>query len=262
MSCLTGLSQTKINRAENSLKNQPDQGSAVSSSESDDDDSSSDTGFFGALFADIFIQGVSFLTYEMFIGSPYEFPNNYVTKYPFYQSGMGNYNASLDDNFSSFRTDFSGRYIFENNSLRGMNLDVNFRFLRRLGVDVAYYQLWENNPNFGNDALAMYDFLAKYYRIRAEKFDLWWGLGTTYVAGEVHQFGFTYGLGMAWFFARPLSLEANFNQSFFNTETVNKLNLLLNYHQKNFKFIGGYEHLKIGSQDVSTISVGLGFFLY
>ncbi|GAA4280665.1 hypothetical protein [Gaetbulibacter aestuarii] len=258
-----GFSQSKINRAENSLKKKPEPSSARSYSGSDDDDdSSSDLGFFGEFFADIFIQGFSFLTYQTFIGTPNEFPNSYVTKYPFNNSDKGNYNVGLDENFSRFRTDLSGRYLFENNTLKSMDLSLNLRFLRRFGLDFDYYQLWENNPNFGKDNLAIYDFLAKYYRVRAEKFDLWWGLGTTYVGGEVHQFGFTYGLGMEWFFANPLSIEANFNQSFINTETVNKLNFLLNYHKKNFKLIGGYEHLKIGSQDFSNITVGVGLFLY
>jgi len=43
-----------------------------------------------------------------------------------------------------------------------------------------------------------------------------------------------------------------------NNETVNKFNALLNYHKKRYKFSGGYEHLKIGSQDFSTITLGVG----
>ena len=142
-----------------------------------------------------------------------------------------------------------------------MHLNADLRFLKRIGFEADYTQLWEKSPNFGTDALALYSFVAKYHRIPSQKFDLWWGLGTTYIAGGVDEFGFTYGLGAELFFAKPLSIEANFNQTFINTETVNKLNFLLNYHKGRYKVMGGYEHLKIGTQDFSMITCGLGLFL-
>ena len=141
-----------------------------------------------------------------------------------------------------------------------MHLNLETRFLKRVSLETGYLQLWEYNPNFGTDNLALYTMLGKYYRVRSEKFDAFWGLGVSYVDGAVDEFGFTYGIGAEWFFSRPLSVEINFNQTFINSQTVNKLNALLNYHYKQYKFIGGYEHLKIGNQDFSNATLGLSIF--
>ncbi len=58
--------------------------------------------------------------------------------------------------------------------------------------------------------------MAKYNRVRTERFNAWWGLGTAYVDGDVNELGFTYGLGAELFFIKPLSVESNFNQTLIN----------------------------------------------
>ncbi|KAA5827932.1 hypothetical protein FPF71_03570 [Algibacter amylolyticus] len=135
------------------------------------------------------------------------------------------------------------------------------RFFKRIGLELDYLQLWENSPNFGKNALAIYTALAKYNRVRTERFNAYWGLGAAYIDGDVDALGFTYGLGAEWFFAKPFSLACNFNQVLVNDNNVNKFNGLLNYHRKQYKFIGGYEHLKIGSVGFSNVSLGVGISL-
>ncbi len=249
-------SQTKIRRAESSLNRDR------STSSDDDDDDSDDVGLFEGFFAEIFAEAFLYITYYALIESPAEVENINsqapITKYPYYNTSKGNYTYDYDENYSTFRTEFASRYVSESNALKGMNLSLDMRFAKRVGVELGYRQLWEKNSNLGNDNLALYNLLLKYFRVRTEKFELWWGIGTTYVAGNVNQFGFTYGVGSELFFAKPLSMEINFDQTLINSETVNKFNALLNYHIKQYKVIGGYDHLKIGTQKFSSVTLGVG----
>lgn len=245
--------QTKIERSESSLKQSSDR------SRSDRDDSDSDDWFF-ELFGEIFF----YLTYYTF----FEFPDEVehpmsqaaITKYPYYASKKGNYNYELDDNFSVFRGEMVGRYVSESNDLKSLDFNLDLRFEKRLGIALGYRQLWEKNPEFGNDRLALYSILVNYHRIRSEQFDLWWGVGTTNVKGNVNKFGFTYAVGAEWFFAKPISMETNFNQTFINSQTVNKFDILLNYHFNRYKLTGGYDQLKIGDQNFRSLTLGVGVF--
>ena len=255
----TSYSQTKIGRAEDSLNKDSNR----ESSDSDDgDDDNSD--FFAETFGEIILQAFLYVSYYALIGpsSEYEPQMNCasLTKYPYNKSNIGDYNYNWDENYSKFRTEFTGRYISESSSLKGMHLNMEMRFLNRIGVDLDYHQLWEKNPDLGNDNLALYNVLAKYYRVRTEKIELYWGIGTTYVDGSVDRIGFSYGLGSELFFAKPLSFETNFQQTFINSKTINKFNVLLNYHVDQYKVMGGYEYLKIGSQPFSSITLGIGVF--
>ena len=250
-------SQTKIGRAEDSLNK--DRGG---SNDSDDDDDENG-GFFLETFGEIIAQAFFYVGYYTLIGpSDEEEPinNSALTKYPYNNANKGNYTYSLDENYSTFRTEFTGRYISESNSLKGMHLNAEMRFAKRIGVDLDYHQLWEKNPDLGNDHLALYNVMAKYYRVRTEKIELYWGIGTTYVDGEVDRIGLSYGVGSEFFFAKPLSFETNFSQAFINSETINKFNVLLNYHIDQYKVLGGYEYIKIGSERFSSITLGVGVF--
>ena len=95
-------SQTKIRRAESSLKSD-----RSSSSDDDDDD---DVGFFEGFFAEIFAEAFLYITYYALIESPSEVENVNsqapITKYPYYNSSKGNYTYDFEEDFSVFRTNF------------------------------------------------------------------------------------------------------------------------------------------------------------
>ncbi len=181
-----------------------------------------------------------------------------MTKYPYLNSKKGNYSYSEGEETTIFKTKISNRYIVENSKISGIRLNADLQFLARFGVEAEYLQLWEENTNFDNNSLALFTTMAKYHRVRTEKFDAWWGLGATYVDGDVNEWGFTYGAGAELFFAKPFSLETNFYQAFINERTVDKFAALLHYHFDRYKFSGGYEYLKIGRPNFSMFSVGLG----
>ncbi|MDY8134956.1 hypothetical protein [Aquimarina sp. 2201CG5-10] len=253
--------QGKLEKAEKSLTKKERSSSRSESRSSGNSYDSGDSFWlevFGPLFLDVFL----ITTYGTFIETPIEQEHSAstasITKYPYYNSKKGNYSYEWGDDTQMARATITNRFIAENGKLYGNHLNLDIRFLKRISVEADYLQLWEENTNFGDNSLAIYSFLAKYHRVRTERFDAWWGIGATYIGGEVEQLGFTYGAGAELFFAKPLSVEVNFNQTFIESETVNKFNALLNYHAGRFKFSGGYEHLKIGAPDFSMFSAGVG----
>ncbi len=263
---ISSYGQSKIGRAEESLKEKDETTKNSETSYSNGgSNNDSDDDIVTELVGGLFIQIFAYTVYGVAFETPFEINNQasnaYLSKYPYFNSKKGNFTYEWNKNTPIFRTSFSARYIMENSRLRGSHLNMDMQFLKRLGFEINYLQLWENNPNFGKDNLAIYSALAKYHRVRTEKFNAWWGLGASYVNGAVNEFGFTYGLGAELFFAKPLSLETNFNQTFINSETFNKFNGLLNYHFNKYKLILGYEHLKIGSENFSTATLGVSVFL-
>lgn len=257
--------QSKIGRAEESLKEkEKTTKNAVRNYSDSGNYNDSESHFLTEVVGGLFVQLFAYTVYGIAIETPYEkghqASNAYLSKYPYHNLKQGNYTYTWNQDTPIFRTSLSARYISENRRLKGSQLQMDMRFLKRLGLEIDYLQLWEHNPNYGNDHLAIYTTLAKYHRVRTEKFNAWWGLGTSYIDGAVDQFGFTYGFGAELFFAKPMSLEANFNQTFINNETVNKLNGLINYHLNTYKLIVGYNHLKIGNQNFSTVTLGAGVF--
>ncbi len=257
-------SQGELEIAEESLTKKEENNRRTTRSRSYDSDDSSDWGdsFLAEELSLLFAEIILYITYYTIVETPieeeYKASTAVITKHPYLDSLKGNYAYDWGENTTVFKTTFSNRFIAENNKRFGNHLNSDMRFFGRFGLEVNYLQLWEENTNFGNNSLAIFTTMAKYHRVRTERFNAWWGLGTTYVGGEVDEFGFAYGFGAEFFFVKPFSLESNFNGSFINQGSVNKFNALLNYHSNRYKFSGGYEHLKIGSVDLSTFSAGIG----
>lgn len=255
--------QGKIDKAEESLKKTE----KISSNESSKSIYNSNITDFESniltkLVGNLFIQLFAYTAYGIVIESPFEMDNKsnsaVLTPYPYKNSNTGNYSYKWNDDSEIFTTTISNQFVFENNKVYGNHLNVDMRFLKRIGLELDYLQLWEENTNFGNNALAIYTVLAKYNRIRTEKFNAWWGLGTAYVDGDVNELGFTYALGAELFFIKPFSIESSFNQTFINGNAINKFNALLNYHKKHYKFSIGYENLKLGDISFSNFATGFG----
>jgi hypothetical protein len=261
---ISSYGQSKIGRAEESLKKKEETIKSSKTKYNSENNNDSNNNLLTEIVGGLFVQIFAYTAYGIAFESPFEVEhlasNAYLSKQPYYNSKKGNYTYEWNEDTPIFKASLSARYITENSRLKGSHLNVDMRFLKRLGFELNYLQLWENNPNFGNDNLAIYTALPKYQRVRTEKFNAWWGLGASYVDGAINKFGFTYGLGAELFFAKPLSVETNFNQIFINSETVNKFNGLINYHVKTYKLIMGYEHLKIGNQNFSTATLGAGIF--
>lgn len=254
-------SQGKLDKAEKSLSKKTKSNSSNPRSRTYDSSDSGST-FIGDTFGELFISvfwGLSYgVLFETSIEQEYRASNASFTKYPYYNNNKGNYAYDWGENTTLFKVEISDRYIVENGRLYGNHLKAKLFFAQRISVEGDYLQLWEDNTNFGNNALAMYQFLAKYHRVRTERFNAWWGLGATHVDGEVDETGFTYGLGAELFFAKPMSIESSFTQTLINDQTINQFEALLNYHLGRCQVSGGYEYLTLGNQNFSMLSVGVG----
>ena len=258
-------SQSKIGKAERDLnedKNVSNQnGSNISSVDNNDNLHGN---FLSDLVGGLLIDLFAYTAYGIAIEFPFEraYPasTSHLTLYPYHEDKKGNYTYDLEQKHKLIRNSLSVKYISENRHLKGAHININTLFFNKFGLEADYLQLWENNTNFGNDKLAIYSLMGKYQRIRTEKFNAYWGVGAAYIDGSVDKFGFLYGLGAELYITKPIGIEANFSQTFINSESVDKLTLLLNYHFKQIKFSGGYEHLSIGNQNFSTFGLGLGVF--
>ncbi|MBD0830926.1 hypothetical protein [Aestuariibaculum sediminum] len=254
--------QSKLEKSQESLKEGDNTFRTEKSRNSNTDDTNSSGNFFIDTFGKLIIDAFAYTAYSILIESPFEYENKShfaaLTKHPYHQKNRGNYTYIPDESSNSFRTSITSTYIFENSKIQGNHLNVNLRFLNRIGLETDYLQLWENSTNFGKQHLALYSFTAKYYRVRTEPFDFWWGLGATYVDGSVNEWGFNYGLGFELFILQPISFDGGFHQTWVNNQSINKLNATLNYHVTRFTVSSGFEHLKIGSETFSTIQLGLG----
>ncbi|MFV9549862.1 hypothetical protein [Algibacter sp. PT7-4] len=259
-------SQGKIKEAEDSLNDsKSNNSSSYKSTNYTDSYNDSESSFLEDVFAEFFIKIFAYTAYGIAFESPFETDNKassaFLTKHPYNNSNTGNYIYAWNEDTEIFTTTLTNQFIFETNRLYGNHINADMRFLKRWGLELDYLQLWEENLNFGNNALAIYTALAKYNRVRTERFNAYWALGAAYVDGEVDRLGFAYGLGAEYFFVKPFSIEANFNQTLINNNSINNFNALLNLHRKQYKFSAGFEHLKIGSVGFSNVSLGVGVSL-
>ena len=257
--------QGKIKDAEERLKKTEQSIKSHSRSSNSNNSNDSENDFLTDIARGILAPIFAYTAYGIAFESPFETNNKshnaFLTKYPYKNSNTGNYAYDWSEDSEIFTTTLTSRFIFETNKLYGNHLNADMRFLKRFGLELDYLQLWEENSNFRNNALAIYTALAKYNRVRTERFNAYWGIGAAYIDGDVNTLGFTYGLGAECFFVKPLSLASNFNQILVNSTSVTKFNALLNFHKKQYKFTTGYEHLNIGGVNFSNVSLGFGVSL-
>ena len=180
------------------------------------------------------------------------------SKYPYKEPYFGNYvyNDSTN-NKSIFRVDIASNFVYESKNLFGNNLNINLKFARRFDLEVGSLQLFEK-VNGNTDNFSLYQAMLNYHRIRTQKIDLWFGLGVNYVANDVNEAGFSYGLGSEWFLTKPISILVAFNGTTINSRPVNETRLLLKYYINNFNISTGYEYYSIGVSKINAYSFGIG----
>ncbi|WP_298779459.1 hypothetical protein [uncultured Polaribacter sp.] len=212
-------------------------------------------------FASIIWGIFAYTVYGVAVESPWEKDSKMhdaeIAHYPFEKTTHGNFIYTDSINYNLARFDITNSFVIENSNLYGNNLGVNFRFLRRFAIDVDYLYLKEN-VNSINDSFYLYAALLKYYRIRTQKFDAWFGLGAMHVANDVHKTGFGLGFGAEWFIAKPISLEFTHKWTNINSQEVHKTKVYLKYYLKNYHISSGYEHFKIGVSKINAFSIGVG----
>jgi len=248
----------KLKEAKESLKDNNSTNTTTTTTTSKSDSNFSNDNPFIALFGIIALN----ITYGIAIESTFELNtkmhNAEISAFPYKSKAYGNfvYADSIND-YALARLDISNNLVLESNSLYGNNLNINFKFKKRFDVALGYLQLVER-INGQTEGFALFSTMVNYHRIRTQKLDLWFGLGAMYVANDVKEFGFAYGLGAEWFMAKPISLLVSYKGTNINSRTVDKTKVLLKYHIKKYHIATGYEHYTLGVSKVSAFSLGFG----
>jgi hypothetical protein len=180
-----------------------------------------------------------------------------LAKYPYQNSFHGNFIYTDSMNYNIARFDITNNFVIENSNLYGNNFGVDFRFLKRFGLEFDYLYLTEKTST-NRDQFSLYSTLINYHRIRTQKLDTWFGLGVMHVGSDVNKTGFGIGLGAEWFVAKPISFKFSHKWTNINNQEVNNTKLLLKYHLKNYHISSGYEHFKIGVSKIDAFSIGVG----
>ncbi len=215
----------------------------------------------GNIFIDIIGTIAFYLTYGILIESPMEMNTKMhgaeISQYPYKVENSGNYLYTDSTNYNLTRFDISNNFLIENKYLYGNDLAVDFRFLKRMGIEVDYLQLFEKVENM-TDKLSVFSAMVNYHRVRTQRLDIWFGLGAMYVGNTVKKTGFSYGVGGDWFIKKPISLLVSYKGSIINQKPVNKTKVLLKLHLKNFHVSSGYQHFTLGVTDINAFSLGVG----
>lgn len=226
----------------------------------DTNEESSFRSFFGGIMIDLF----RFTAYAVAVESPFELDGRMhdaeLANYPYEHPFHGDYIYTNNTNYKIVRFDITNNFVIENSNLYGNNFGVDFRFLRRFGLQFDYLSLTEK-VNARKDDFSLYAALINYHRIRTQKLDVWFGLGAMHVGNDVDKTGFGIGLGTEWFVAKPISLEVSHKWTNINNREVNNTKLLMKYHVKKYQISSGYERFKIGVSKIDAFSVGVGVSL-
>ncbi|MGY0426237.1 MAG: hypothetical protein ACWIPI_05315 [Polaribacter sp.] len=129
-------------------------------------------------FAGIFLGIFAYTVYGIAIESPWEMNGRMhsaeISNYPYKEAKYGNFIYTDSTNYNITRFDITNTFVRESKNLYGNNFGVNFHFFKRFVLNVDYLYLTENE-NGKRDSFSMYSALLKYYRIRTQRFDAWFG---------------------------------------------------------------------------------------
>jgi len=205
------------------------------------------------------------LTYGLAVESVFERDSRMhdavLSSYPYKEKHYGNY--KYDDETTDYaiaRLDITTNFVYESSQLYGNDLDLKFHFAKRLSLEVDYLQLFEKTSN-ETESFSLISAMANYHRIRTQRLDFWFGLGTMYVANEVQEFGFSYGLGAEWFIQKPIGIYVSYKGSTINNQNLAKTKTVLKYHVKKYHVSVGYEFYRLSVSDINAFSVGFGVSL-
>lgn len=256
----TFAQQGKLNKAKQSLKSSNSSGTITSSKSAssglyvhDDDD-------YINPFAAIVWYPIFYTVYSTFIESPWEMKGKMhdaeFSIYPYKNKKYGNFIYTNTTNYTIVRLDVYNHFFVENSNLFGNDLGIDFKFLKRFSLDVNYTTLQEKFAG-KRGSFNLFSALLKYYRIRTQRLDAWFGLGFRSVFNTVNETRFLLGFGGELFVVKPISLSASYKWATVNQQPVRNTKLLLKYHVKNYRIATGFEQYILGVSKINAFSFGV-----
>lgn len=256
------LSNTHAQKLEQSKENlKKDLGYDMIQSETKTDNS--DSTFSNSLIYDLIARPIifigSYLTYgllvETFIERDKKHAYMELTPYPYINNLKGDY--AFEANEVAFkRFDISNQFITNMDNIYGNNLNIKYRFLKRVSVEYNQLYLLESK----NSQFFMHDLTANYYRVRTEYLSLNYGMGISYIHSGVNKTYFTYNTGIEYFLSIPLSLSLEHRGTPLPKYGVYQSKIKFNYHIKQFTLQAGINFYNIG--DIHYKMLGLGGKVY
>lgn len=242
--------QGKLEKAKESLSDK----NSISTKDSDDNfrnrgvsRRNNNNGFFVEVFGEI-----AFYTfYGSLIGSA---EYRALTPYPYFNNTKGEYLKTASNNSKNSLLKVGVNQLF-NSDINALEVNANYRVLPILGIEASHLNFSENSIH-GKEYLDVSSVMLNYYRVRECGISLWWGLGASYVGNGVDTMGFAYNFGTEIFPFKPISLFANYKQSFINSNTINQFKFHVKYHINNVALYTGYHSNELGSENVKGFILG------
>ncbi|MDO5106404.1 hypothetical protein [Capnocytophaga sp.] len=216
---------------------------------------------FLGLFTGLIFEITVGLAYYIAVESPPErnspMYQSTLNPYPFASGAKGDYQYANWNNFTLWRLDVSNYYFSERATLFMNDLNVKLRLGSRFAINAQYAHFWEKLLAAKNENLDLISLTGQYYRIRTPYVSMYWGLGASYIANDVNQFGLATEVGNE-IFLKPFSIQTDFKYSFFDKSDILVFGIGGKYHFRNFNVGAKYQYINLAGYRASGISVGAG----
>lgn len=182
--------------------------------------------------------------------------NATLSPYPFHQGAKGDYLYRNQDNYVLWRVEGSNYYFPEKGRFYSNDLNIKFRIGNRFAINTNYLHFWEKLLS-GNEKLDMISATAQYYRVRTQRVALHWGIGASYIANDIKQWGFALDVGNEIFF-KPFSIYTDFRGNFFRNSDILLFSIGPKFYYRNYHFGIKYQYIDLARNKASGISFGIG----
>lgn len=250
-------SQNSLKNAKEDISNtyKPTTNSTYSSI---NENSSTSNSISSSLFYDLTIGLVTGVFVESIFEHKTLSQESKITPYPYLKKTIGDFDYY--NTYKGSRILLSDRYL-SNDKQQGNYFNTEFQFLKRFSLTADFLFLKEENTFGSPERYKHYTLAANYYRIRTQKFSLWYGIGVRYVEEGVNKYGFSYNIGTRIYIVKPVSFEFLFLGSIVNGKSVNHLYTQLKWHINRMYIMGGYDQIKISSYKFDMFGMGIGIYL-
>lgn len=196
---------------------------------------------FGSSLEDTLVYAGSFWA-PRFSDYPYAHPNEGQ-----YSSRIGKWGALK----------FSSHYFRDDSDLHGIGIRGRLSPASFLNIDINFTGLKEELSS-GNDHLLFYDVVVNYYRVRLNRWTLWYGFGFKAMKGNEAHYGGSFNLGTEIYPIRPISLYFNVNEGFVGESSLSELLLRLSIHLQRSMIFAGYQKLSTDAETIDGFIGGIG----
>jgi len=142
---------------------------------------------------------------------------------------------------------------------------IQFSPISTITLDLNHRQLFEGSKLSEANKIGISNFTFQYNRIRKQKFNLWWDVGVSRFEEDrrtEEDWGISAGLGLTWFFRKPLSFHTSYRYHEFLQvgQGLSTFEIGVQLHLKRFFISTGYQHMGGERVSAKTWLMGSGFY--